>query len=255
MKHRSALPRAFLIAIILIGAIAAPARAQAQQLCRETFVVRPGDTLYDISVLCRVPYLALLGINYEIKDPNNIYPGQIIRLEAEVPLEWFHQPASGPSEDFGLQPGGAYIVRRGDSLARIAFLYDTTIYDLMEMNPEIGSDQIIHPEQVLLMPQTARHEKGWVGVSSLFASGGQAIEARAVDFTPYARMHFRLGIRDEFDTFDYQVIETRTDAHGQARVTMTLPYYAWENDIWEVRVVNLDEGEESMVVSPGIRID
>src|SRR5690606_34770972 len=134
MNPRFALPRAILIAILLVAAVAVPVRAQAQLLCRETFVVRPGDTLYDIAVFCGVPYLALLGINYEISDPNNIYPGQIIRLEAEVPLEWFHQPASGPAEDFGLQPGGAYIVRRGDSLARIAFLYDTTIYDLMELN-------------------------------------------------------------------------------------------------------------------------
>ena len=49
-------------------------------MCSQTYLVQPGDTLYDISVLGRVPYLALLGINYEISDPGKIYPGQIIRL-------------------------------------------------------------------------------------------------------------------------------------------------------------------------------
>lgn len=242
------------LALLLPGATAVRAQTVTPQTCfQPTYMVLPGETLYDISQLCRVPYLALLGINVEIRDPDKIWPGQVIRLVAEAPLVWWHQPISGPAQDFGLQPDGAYIVRLGDSLARIAFLYDTSVSDLLALNPEIDSSLIITPGQVLLMPRTAKHERGWVGVSALTASGGQTIEARVVDLTPYARVQFRLGIRGE--EFDYQVLEARTDAIGSARVTMTLPYYAWEDEIWEVRVVNLDEGEDTRITSPGIRID
>jgi LysM repeat protein len=146
------------------------------------------------------------------------------------------------------------VVRKGDSLGRIAYLYGTTVSELLRLNPQLNGSAIIITGQVLLMPVDAIHKKGWVGVSTLLAVPREKIEARAVDFTPYARLQFRLGMRDETDKFDYQIVTVRSDARGEARATLTIPYYAWENELWEVRVVNMDEGEDTKVISPAIRI-
>jgi LysM repeat protein len=254
---------AVMLCAVLAAGVLAPGGAAAQSFrCGKTYRVEPGDTLYSIAEKCDVSYLVLQSINVEMSDPAKIYPGQIIRLEAEVPLEWWQEPASGPAQPGGLQveeqaefPASEYIVRKGDALARIAYLYGTTVTDLMALNPQLNGSAIIHPGDVLRMPPGARHQKGWVGVSTLLAEGGDRIEARAVDFPPYADLHFRLGLRDEFDDFDYQIIAVRSDARGEARATLTIPFYAWEDELWEVRVVNMNAGEDSRVVSPAIRID
>lgn len=241
---------AFLIAVMLLSGQPAPARALA---CGKTYTVRAGETLYSIAKLCNISYVVLMGINYEISDPGKIYPGQVIRLEAEAPLEQYHQPAAGPADTAGYQPGGAYIVRKGDSLSRIAYLYGTTITELVHYNPVLLQNAIIVPGQVLLLPPYTRHEKGWVGVSSIAAEGGDQIQVRVVDFPAYSFLELHLTLREEED-YNYDVIQLKTDSRGEARGTMLLPWYAYKGEVYEIHVFNLDEPEMGEVKSPGIKI-
>lgn len=248
----------------LVLASAALSRPVTAATCGETYVVQKGDTITSIAEKCGLSYVVLMNINYEIEDPDLIRPGQTLRLTAEIPI--YTTPASGPGLNLGLQAGGQYyIVRRGDSLARIAYLYGTTVYDLLQANPQLNNSPVVYPGQYIQLPYDKRPEKGWVGINTLTASSYDEIEVRVADFLPYANLQFRLhqkmdedleDLEDFFDTDLYSVItEGRTDAQGKALTTMKVPYWAYEDEIWVVDVYVLDEGEDAdPVTSPDITI-
>lgn len=76
------------IFLLPIGATGLINRASAQGPCGDTYIVLPGDTIEEIAELCGTTVDAILRINPEINDPENLYPGQIIRIpEAEAILE------------------------------------------------------------------------------------------------------------------------------------------------------------------------
>jgi len=52
----------------------------AEGPCGDTYIVLPGDTIESIADLCGTTVEAILEINPEITDPDNLYPGQIIRI-------------------------------------------------------------------------------------------------------------------------------------------------------------------------------
>ena len=62
--------------------------ALAQSPCGDTYIVLPGDTIEGIAELCGVTVEAILELNPEITDPDDLFPGQIIRIpKAESILE------------------------------------------------------------------------------------------------------------------------------------------------------------------------
>jgi len=62
--------------------------ASAQSPCGATYIVLPGDTIEGIAELCDTTVDAIRKINPEITDPDNLYPGQIIRIpDVESVLE------------------------------------------------------------------------------------------------------------------------------------------------------------------------
>ena len=251
-----------LLAVCVLAAFAEAVPARAQ-FCDDTYIVQPGDTLGSIAEECGLDYIVLVNINYEISDPNLIRPGQVIRLTAEIPL--YTTPASGPAQDLGLQDGGSlYVVRKGDSLARIAYLYNTTVYEIFEVNPQLHWTPVIYPGQQLRMPADAKKKKGWVGVSDLTLEAYDEFEVRLVDFTPYATVEYRLHQKftweddDEFfdPTLFSEIWEGSTDANGSGRITLRMPYWAYEDEIWVVDVVVLEEGDQAVPVSsPDITIE
>jgi LysM repeat protein len=166
-----------------------------------------------------------------------------------------------------LQPDGTYIVRPGDSLARIAYLYATTLNDLYSVNPQLGHRPVVFSGQVIALPPYARKQKGWVGVSSLAPAPSSSIIVRAVDFPSYANITFRLheidaeevkagifsaGLQDIKlnDTLSIYV-DAKTDARGSARVNIKLPYWAYNSESWVVDVFTQGLGEaDTLVRSP-----
>jgi LysM repeat protein len=177
----------------------------------------------------------------------------VIRLEAGVPL--YNNPVTGPAQEGGLQPDGVYIARTGDSLARIAFLYQTTVAALLAENPEIRMDKVILPGQSIRLPKDAKLEKGWVGVSNLFPDNYETIEVRVVDFPPYADLKLNLGVLDIDNTvLAYETSKGRTDARGQARIEIDIPYYAWNGEEWVVEVVTTSTADRTRAISPVMTI-
>ncbi len=235
-----------LIAVILGGS---PGIARAYTYCTDPYVVQPGETLVSIAEKCGISsYLVLMGINYELSDPNLLRPGQVIRLTAEEPLPQYHPTASGPAQPGGLQEGGVYIVRKGDSLARIAYLYDTSVAELLDANPQLGGSTRIFIGQHIQLPPDAKLSKGWVGVSNLNVLSGDTIGVRLVDFPPYARVTFDLMRQGA--VYVYDTLNARTDARGQAWVEVEIPTYTYYGDKWVVKVETTDQQQVVFAESP-----
>ncbi len=100
-----------------------------------THVVRPGETLSQISELYDVPVSEIVELN-DIPDPNNVAAGQALRLPegTEVPER----------ED---EPG-PYTVQAGDTLSAIAVTYGVSIDDLMAANGLSDANNIFAGQQL-----------------------------------------------------------------------------------------------------------
>lgn len=219
----------------------------------ETYVIVSGDSLALIADECGIPFAALLGINWEIANPDRIRPGQVIRLVAGVALE--KPPAAGAAQTGGLQENGDYITRPGDSLARIAYLYRTNIPDILRANPNLSLKRVIYAGQVIHLPPDAKWEKGWVGVNTLRAESDQDIIVHVVDFPAYSEIDLNVGQLDIDGTiYIYDTFDGKTDAIGEARVKVTLPFYAWSDEEWVIEVVTTELPKQVRSVSPIITI-
>jgi LysM repeat protein len=248
-----------LLAVMLLAlALPAPAMAQTLAECRaDTYTVRAGDTLYSIGENCDIGYMGLVGINYQLSSPDKIWPGQVIRLEAGADIGPA-QPATGPAVPGGLQEGGIYLVRPGDSLARIAYLHNTTVEVLIYLNPEVAPRQILYTGQRIKLPEDARLEKGWVGVNTLLASRAERIIVRIQDFPPYAALAIYVGEMDE-DGRELEdptlAAEVTADARGDAEVRINLPLFAWYDEVWAFEVVTVGAIRPVRALSPAILIE
>ena len=98
------------------------------------YTVRRGDALYKIAKKFNTT-VAQLVIWNNIKNPNLIYPGQVLIVGKKEPT-----PPEPPKE--------YYTVVRGDNLTKIANRFGTTVKQLVEWN-DIPNPNLIYPGQVL----------------------------------------------------------------------------------------------------------
>ena len=98
------------------------------------YVVKKGDTLSKIASNYNTTYQKLANYN-NINNPNKIYPGQIIKI---------------PSDSNTLVPT-KYIVKKNDSLTKIAKKYHTTWQNIYEKNKNVigNNPNKIKPGQIL----------------------------------------------------------------------------------------------------------
>jgi LysM repeat protein len=124
-----------------------------------THLVRQGDTLALIARRYRVSVDELVAAN-GLLSANRIFPGQRLKIPAAgAPAE----PAAAPigvdaspevtvatADLGGSESSRQHVVRKGDSLARIARRYSVSVEAIRSRN-ELGSS-VIHPGQVLAIP-------------------------------------------------------------------------------------------------------
>ncbi len=108
----------------------------APATCGPVYTIRWGDTLRTIAARCGVTIFDLLDANPGIRNPDRIIAGQRLNIPGETP------PPSPPETD-------TYVVRRGDTLANIAYRFHTTVGALLRANPYIGNANRIYPGQVI----------------------------------------------------------------------------------------------------------
>jgi lysozyme len=95
------------------------------------YVVRPGDTLSGIAASHGLTLQQIEQLNPQIKNPNTIYPGQVIHLGGIRPQQQ------------------KYIVRPGDNLTAIAASFGLSLNQLLAINPQISNPNLIYPGQVI----------------------------------------------------------------------------------------------------------
>ena len=103
------------------------------------YTVLPGDTLASIGLKFGVSWVEIAEAN-GIDNPNQISAGQVLKIPVSTP---------GPSPEF------THVVRPGDSLRRISFIYGIPWLSIATAN-NILSPYFIHPGQKLLIPAS-----GW----------------------------------------------------------------------------------------------
>lgn len=107
-----------------------------------THVVQEGERVFRIALRYNTTVQAIAADN-ALQDVNLIYPGQHLRITSCHRVETHHGYPNGWTQ-------GAYIVRRGDTLFRIALNYGTSVHAIMAANG-LTSD-LIYPGQYLYLP-------------------------------------------------------------------------------------------------------
>jgi LysM repeat protein len=116
-----------------------------------TYVVKRGDTLFKIAQRFKTTVNALATAN-GITRPSLIFAGQTIRIPGvPAPTPTPVQPTVPPAPTQPPVPTTDYIVKRGDTLARIALQNKTTIAQLLKLNT-INNPNIIYIGQHLRIP-------------------------------------------------------------------------------------------------------
>ena len=146
--------------------LAAQHSAKAAGPCGDSYIVLPGDTIESIAALCGTTIDALLEINPEITDPDNLYPGQIIRIpEPQSPLETIVaiSPACGLPGQSLLVVGSGYPVGATVQLKLTQEGGDTLAAGTAT------SDEFGMIDTSLIIPNTAQPGTSWVvtGQSSI----------------------------------------------------------------------------------------
>lgn len=101
----------------------------------DTYVIQRGDTLGSIARRFGLSLSALIAAN-NIKDPNKIFVGQVLVIK---------NGASTPPAAI------VYVVKRGDTLSRIAKIYSTTVSRLKLLN-NLKTDTIFIGQRLLVGP-------------------------------------------------------------------------------------------------------
>ncbi|NCC84573.1 MAG: LysM peptidoglycan-binding domain-containing protein [Clostridia bacterium] len=109
-----------------------------------TYTVKSGDTLYKIASLYNVTVASIVAAN-SIVNPNLIYVGQVLKIPTTAPVP---PPPPPPPPPTGVV---YYTVKSGDTLYKIASLYNVTVTSIVTAN-SIVNPNLIYVGQVLKIP-------------------------------------------------------------------------------------------------------
>jgi len=99
------------------------------------YTVRMGDTLYSISRMYGISIDDIMAVNPQIKDPNRIYPGQLLCIPNQKQCDGF-----------------LYTIKPGDTLNHIAMSFGLSLEELLRANPDINPESYRDGE-VLCIPE------------------------------------------------------------------------------------------------------
>jgi LysM repeat protein len=109
-----------------------------------THVIEEGENPSYIADLYGISLEGLLTLN-GIEDVNTLQVGQTLLLPP------FIGPAPQPTKDFADVPQMVYVIESGDTLLEIAFRFETSVGDIVALNPDLDLD-LIFPGQEITVP-------------------------------------------------------------------------------------------------------
>lgn len=111
------------------------------------YIVARGDSLKGLATRFSTTVDALLAANKDITNPNVIYEGQWIKVNAA--------PTTPPPTTPPPAGGQTYYARKGDTLRNIASRFSITVDDLLKVNPQITNPNLIYVGQAITIPAGA----------------------------------------------------------------------------------------------------
>jgi LysM repeat protein len=139
MKKRAF--QALVAAVILVTSFASAGGASAGSRCASNFTVQWGDTLSGIAIFCGTSVAAI-----QVANPGLgtwVYAGQTIHIpNGSVPVP--------PPQNTG-----TYRVRWGDTIGKIAARTGTSVWAILNANPQIWNPDLIYVGQVINLPAGA----------------------------------------------------------------------------------------------------
>lgn len=205
--------------------------ANAQGVCGESYDIRPGDTLFEVSQRCRVGLTRIYDLNPRV-DPRNLQIGQEIRLTGG---EWSgngDQVASGEWSGNGIRQ---YRVKAGDTPFSISQELGVTLLELLLANPDANPTRLAVGD-VLMVPGADRSTGFKVRPTE--GAPGSEVRIRAHEMRPgdYVTVGVGPSNADWYAIEDVQV----SDA-GRVSTKVEVPAWADPGDTLTF-VINTDRG-------------
>jgi LysM repeat protein len=135
-----------LVFVILVTSFASTGGAMAWTGCASYITVQWGDTLSGLARLCGTTADAIRAANPGLGWW--VYAGQVLY----IPTGYASEPAPVYSS---ISYGGNYVVRRGDTLGKIAARLGVSVNDILAANPQIWNASLIYSGQVITLPAAA----------------------------------------------------------------------------------------------------
>jgi LysM repeat protein len=117
----------------------------------QTYVVKKGDTLFEIAMRFGVSLQALAAAN-GITDPKLIRPGQTLVIPEPGATPPTPARTAAPTVTPSPRSQQTYVVKKGDTLSGIALRFGVSVQALAAANG-ITDPRLIRPGQVLVIPQ------------------------------------------------------------------------------------------------------
>ncbi|MCX8001125.1 MAG: LysM peptidoglycan-binding domain-containing protein [Anoxybacillus mongoliensis] len=127
-----------------------------------TYTIQSGETLSTIARKFNTTMTRLLELNPTITDMNRIYVGQVIKVPTtsttNTTTNQLTSPTPAPTTTQTPMPTStasaskSYIVQPGDTLSTIAKTFNTTVNDLLALNPSITNVDFIRVGQTINVP-------------------------------------------------------------------------------------------------------
>ena len=128
------------VAAILAGSFASAGSVMAWGGCASSITVQWGDTLSGLARLCGTTVSAIQAANPGLG--SWVYAGQVLY----IPTGYTSAPVYYPTY------GGTYVVRLGDTLAKIARSAGVSVSDVLAINPQITNASLIYAGQYINLP-------------------------------------------------------------------------------------------------------
>lgn len=197
----------------------------AQSSCGEWWDVKSGDTLYEISQQCDISIAEIVNANPRVTHPSRIGVGWTLDITPDEGPD----PASRASQRDLSVPDGAYRVKQGDTLAKIADRKDVPLSALINVNPGINPN-VIFPGDVLQLPEQGQQHAGMTPSASVTPGAGPSghwVTVEAEGFRPGEQIDIGVGKPEA----EYKVVKTaRADTEGDLSVEIHTPDWAQPND-------------------------
>ncbi|HHX27808.1 MAG TPA: SafA/ExsA family spore coat assembly protein [Firmicutes bacterium] len=117
------------------------------------YVVQPGDTMFLIAKRYGVSLDALIKANPQIRNPEMIFPGEVIHIPTG------HRPHMAPPQLTPVSPGtggsGAarrYVVMEGETIEDVARKFGMNVGELTAFNPQLSPPYTLTSGQVIFIP-------------------------------------------------------------------------------------------------------